>query len=70
MNISVIAQKVNTVKKLGMELSKEYSCLNSFLLSWQNIGVQFMALAALLETQPLPTALLEKGPSQEIVFKS
>lgn len=68
MNILILAQKdykVHTVKKLG----KEYLCLNSLLLSWQNVGVQFMALAAVLKTQSLPTPLLEKGPPEEIVFK-
>lgn len=63
-DISVLSQedwRVNAIKKLG----KEYSCLNSLLLSWQNFGAHFIVL----ETQPLPTALLEKGSPEEILLK-
>lgn len=43
--------------------------MNSLLLRGQNVDVQFMAVAAVLETQPLPTALLEKGPPEKTVLK-
>lgn len=43
--------------------------MNSLLLSWQDVGVQFMALAAVLETQPLPTALLEKGLQRKLYLR-